>query len=535
MRRLVLAAVCGLSITAPPTVAAAGEPPLPQMDGSHPPLELVSQKALSPRLTEYQFKSPYVPSPTPVRILTPAGYDPRSSRRYPVLYLLHGCSDDWRWWSDKGGAEAESAPYPVIVVMPDASAQNTSGGWYADWFSDGSFRDPRWESYHVGELIPWVDSHLQTVAARSGRAIAGLSMGGFGAMTYASRHPDLFAAAAAFSGAVDSNDPQPTGFAAISSSIFGPYEQQQVRWRAHNPTDLAPTLRGTSLTLRTGDGTPGGPLDTPGPGLAAQDGLEYAVHRQMVDLNDRMNGLGLPHIWQDYGPGSHDWPYWRRDLKLTLPTFMAVFDGRPRAASPFDFKAVEPVFSAFGWTVQMKRSVREFAELDDADQQGFDLVGTGSALVTTAPGQRPHSEHAVRVTTDQDTAGKVSTLTADDRGRLAIPVDLGPSNTTQEDSNGQPNAKRVAFVQISADQGAPPQAPAAASRCASRSVRLRLRAVRPTHVRRVVVYLGARRVRTLRGRIRVVRVALGRSRQVTLVITTRQGRRVVNTYRARGC
>ena len=531
MRRLVLAVMCGLSFTAAPAVAAADEPPLPQMDGSHPPLELVSRNALSPRLTEYQFKSPYVPSPTPVRILTPAGYDPSSSRRYPVLYLLHGCCDDWRSWSDKGGAEAESAPYPVIVVMPDASAQNTSDGWYADWFNDGAFGDPRWESYHVGELIPWVDSHLQTIAARRGRAIAGLSMGGFGAMTYASRHPDLFAAAAAFSGAVDSNDPQPTGFAAISSSIFGSYAQQQVRWRAHNPTDLASNLRGMNLTLRTGDGTPGGPLDTPGPGLAAQDGLEYAVHRQMVDLNDRLNSLSLPHVWQDYGPGSHDWPYWRRDLRLTLPTFMSVFDARPDAPSPFDFKAAEPTFSVFGWTVQMKRSVLEFAELDDADAQGFDLVGTGSALVTTAPAYRAGSRHAVRVTTDQAT--KVSTVTADDRGRLAIPVDLGPSNTTQEYSGGQPSAKRVAFVQLSADGDAPAQAPARASRCSARSVRLRPRAVPPSHIRRVVVYLGARRVRTLRGRIRVLRVALGRSRHVTLVITTRQGRRVVNTYSVR--
>jgi len=534
MKRFLSTIACAVFIAAAPVAWAADEPPLPQMDGSHPPLELASQKSLSPRLTEYWFKSPYVPSPTPVRILTPAGYDPSSDRRYPVLYLLHGCCDDWRSWTDKGGAEKESAPYPLIVVMPDASAQNTSDGWYADWFNDGSFGDPRWESYHVGELIPWVDSHLKTIPERRGRAIAGLSMGGFGAMTYAARHPDLFAAAAAFSGAVDLNDPQPTGFAAVSQSIFGSYSDQQVRWRAHNPTDLASNLRGMNLTLRTGDGTPGGPMDTAGPGLAAQDGLEYAVHRQMVDMNDRLNVLGLPHVWQDYGPGSHDWPYWERDLKLTLPTFMSVFDSRPKPPSPFDFEAVEPTFSAFGWTVRMKRSVLEFAELADANSDGFDLVGTGSAVVTTAPSYKPHSDHAVRVT-NPDGAASVSSVTADDQGRLSIPVDLGPSSTTQEYSNGQPNTKRARFVQISPDRAAP-AAPAQTTTCTGGRVRLRLRAVKSSHVRRVVVYVGARKVRTLRGRRGAVRVSLDRrSRQVTLVITTRRGRRVVNTYRARAC
>src|SRR5438128_1855963 len=62
-----------------------------------------------------------------------------------------------------------------------------------------------WETYHMRELIPWIDSHYPTVADRSGRAIAGLSMGGFGAMTYAAKHPDLFAAAGSFSGAVDTD------------------------------------------------------------------------------------------------------------------------------------------------------------------------------------------------------------------------------------------------------------------------------------------------------------------------------------------
>src|SRR4051812_19195623 len=294
MRRSLLALACSLSAL-PPAAWAADEPPLPQMGGANPPLELVSTKQLSPRLTEYWFKSPYVPSPTPVRVLAPAGYDPASERRYPVLYLVHGCCDDWRSWTDKGGAEAESAPYPVFVVMPDASAQNTSDGWYADWFNDGAFGDPRWESYHVGELIPWIDAHLKTIAARRGRAIAGLSMGGFGAMSYASRHPDLFAAAAAFSGAVDINDPVYNGEVdsfgaqdgATPGQIFGPRATELVRWKGHNPSDLYRNLRGLKLTLRTGNGQPGGDFG------GGPDPVEMGVYAQMTTLHERLAAAHL--------------------------------------------------------------------------------------------------------------------------------------------------------------------------------------------------------------------------------------------------
>ena len=60
---------------------------------------------------------------------------------------------------------------------------------------------PRWETFHIDQLIPWIDHNLRTVADRRGRAIAGLSQGGFCSMSYAARHPDLFGVALSFSGA----------------------------------------------------------------------------------------------------------------------------------------------------------------------------------------------------------------------------------------------------------------------------------------------------------------------------------------------
>src|SRR6059058_630719 len=148
---------------------------------AHADLQLVASKPLTPRVTELTLHTDDLAADTHVRVMTPDGYDPSGRTRYPVLYLLHGCCDDYRSWTDKGDAEKITAGLPLIVVMPDAGQD----GFYSDWYNAGAGGPPKWESYHIGQLIPFVDAHYPTVAARGGRAVAGLSMGGFGAMSYA--------------------------------------------------------------------------------------------------------------------------------------------------------------------------------------------------------------------------------------------------------------------------------------------------------------------------------------------------------------
>ena len=149
----------------------------------------------------------------------------------------------------------------MIVVMPDGG----SNGWYTDWYQGARPVQPRWETYHVGELVPWIDATYRTIASRRGRAVAGLSMGGYGALIYAARHPGTFAAAASFSGALEVG----------SADAWGERNANEARWRAHLPISIAARLRSLALVeLRTGDGRPG-PLDRPGdeaglPGLRAR-------------------------------------------------------------------------------------------------------------------------------------------------------------------------------------------------------------------------------------------------------------------------
>jgi S-formylglutathione hydrolase FrmB len=388
------------------------------------PLSLVDQRQLSPRLLELQFATPALEDQGfaapesgggtgKVRLLLPAGYA-RSQARYPVLVLLHGAEGNYRDWTDHGAVEALTANLPLIVVMPDGGA----AGQYTDHYNAGRYGPPAYESYHVGQLIPWIDLNLRTVGARAGRAVAGVSMGGFGAMSYAARHPDLFAAAAAFSGAVDTNDR--ILWPLIGSQVFGSRSTAEVRWRGSNPVDLAPNLANLRLILFSGNGEPN-LID------AAFDLVERVVYRQSENLHEVLVGLGIAHDWIDYGPGSHTWPYWQQDLRETLPALMQVFANPAPAPSPLRHAAIEAQYEVFGWRVELQRPALEFSTLSEADRTGFVLEGSGSALVRTPAFYAPGSTHVVEVARASTETSRTQ-ATADPDGRLWIGVPLGRAN-----------------------------------------------------------------------------------------------------------
>jgi S-formylglutathione hydrolase FrmB len=270
--------------------------------------------------------------PTRLRVLLPTGYNDQPTRRFPVLYLLHGGTADYRYWTDTADVTRIVGAAPLIVVMPD----DGPGGWYTDWTNNGLGGPPEWETFHITQLIPWVDSTFRTRPDRSGRAIAGVSMGGFGAMSYATRHTQLFAAAASFSGAVDILDPRislvvevsPLATLTIPTSVFGPRLTNEPHWREHNPTDLADQLHDIDLAIYTGNGDPG-PGDPPGPDLQ-----EQAVHQASETFHHALTAAGIPHRFIDYGPGTHTTKYWQRDLTQELPHLIATLDPDATTKSP---------------------------------------------------------------------------------------------------------------------------------------------------------------------------------------------------------
>jgi S-formylglutathione hydrolase FrmB len=312
-RRLVVAVAIAVSALALGLVASPAQAA---------ELRLVGEQALSDRLSELVVKSPAMGRRMRVRVLTPPGFDGIRGQ-LPVLWLLHGGFGQAPDWTTIGNAEALTAGLPLIVVMPDGG----TGGWYSNWLNSTPEGPQRWETFHMKELRPFVESKYHTRTDRHGRAVAGLSMGGFGAMHYAARHSDLFGFAASFSGAVDSRtvgistviNVSPYAHDGRFGDIFGQRGVNEGRWINNNPTDLAENLRGVELQIRTGNGQPGG-RHGGGP-----DVIEMGCWEASMNLHNRLKALRIPHLFVDYGPGAHRWEYWQDDLRATLPAMMAHF------------------------------------------------------------------------------------------------------------------------------------------------------------------------------------------------------------------
>ncbi|MBQ9559587.1 MAG: esterase family protein [Bacteroidaceae bacterium] len=135
-------------------------------------------------------------------VYTPAGFNHNPQQHYPVLYLLHGFTDDDRAWQDKGQMDrvadeliASGEIQPMIIVMPNAGGPDTKNIW------NGYFNMTGWayEDFFYQEFLPTVEEKYRAGGSRGQRAVAGLSMGGGGSVGYALGHPDMFSSCYAMS------------------------------------------------------------------------------------------------------------------------------------------------------------------------------------------------------------------------------------------------------------------------------------------------------------------------------------------------
>lgn len=150
-----------------------------------------------PGLETVSFYSPAVDREMKFDIVLPADYA-GTTRRYPVLYLLHGHLQNYTVWGrNLGAAETARRLGDLIVVMPDGG-----NSWFVNYARSDAGQRNNWEDHVVTDVIDYVDSQYRTEAQRTGRAIGGLSMGGFAALALGLRHPDLFISLGSSSGAL---------------------------------------------------------------------------------------------------------------------------------------------------------------------------------------------------------------------------------------------------------------------------------------------------------------------------------------------
>ena len=251
--------------------------------------------AANGRVETVRFQSKLINTTLPYNVILPVDYETSKTTRYPVLYLLHGLTGHYSDWVARTNVADYAAGYRMIVVTPEGNDS---------WYTDST--NGKYESYILKELIPDVEQRYRTIEARYGRSIAGLSMGGYGAIKFGLKSPATFIFAASMSGAfvVPRLAEKETPESWLESlRPFGPIGSE-IR-RANDLFEILEKLtpaRVSSLPYFYFDC---GTEDLP---------LIFPSNRELAAL---MFEKKIPHEFRQL-PGDHSWAYWDRQVQEIL-------------------------------------------------------------------------------------------------------------------------------------------------------------------------------------------------------------------------
>ena len=244
-------------------------------------------------------------------IYLPNGFD-RSVKQYPVVYLLHGLSDDYSAWREKGRMQdvadeliESGEAKEMIIVMPNAGGPDTHNTW------NGYFNMPGWnyEDFFFQEFIPAVEKKYRGVGDKGHRAVMGLSMGGGGSTVYCQRHPDMFSSCYAMSAWLDNQ----------SNNVGGGQQQKDKLYyvceavKEHSALQFVEQAdEETKAKLRT-----------------VKWFFDCGDDDFLFDLSVRLHQLMRNARIKDelrIRNGVHNWEYWHQALRMALPFASRNFD-----------------------------------------------------------------------------------------------------------------------------------------------------------------------------------------------------------------
>lgn len=213
---------------------------------------------------------------------------------YPAVYIQHGLGDTYETFFARTDLEACARDTELILVTPDGG-----DGWYCNDPRNGGLQ---WEDHIAGEVVDYVDANFPTIASRQGRAMAGFSMGGYGAMMLALKHADRFAAVCtqagsfAFGHELRPDRPERSAFMQAVAPPGGRYDLFAI-------TEALAAARGGEMAIRFDVGT--------------DDHLLEHNRR----FHAHLDGLGIAHEYEEVR-GGHEWSYVNRRIPTTL-SFLA--------------------------------------------------------------------------------------------------------------------------------------------------------------------------------------------------------------------
>ena len=257
----------------------------------------------------------------PYCVLLPPSYDAEKTRRYPILYLLHGLGDNEEFLVHSGGMNLVEDLWEqhqlgeMLIVTP-------AGG--VSFYINSYDGKRRYEDFFLHEFMPGVEKRYRAQAGRGSRGIAGISMGGYGALHIAFQHPQLFVAVGAHSAALieklpnitAENSRQMSQLRVLGPAFGSPFDA--AFWNQNDPARIARAANLTGLKIYFDCGS--------------ED--DYGFDLGAETLDKMLTSRHIAHEFHLY-PGGHDWIYFAAHLPALLEfEFHAFTSGPARSASP---------------------------------------------------------------------------------------------------------------------------------------------------------------------------------------------------------
>ena len=244
-------------------------------------------------------------------VYLPSGFD-KSDKQYPVIYMLHGLSDTYTAWAERGGMQTVADELigtgelrEVVIIMPNAGGPDIHNTW------NGYFNMPGWnyEDFFFKEFLPQVERKYRIISDKGHRAVMGLSMGGGGSTVYCQRHPDMFSSCYAMSAWLENKQGQVGGKDLKKDKLY--YVSNAVN--EHSALDFIDNADDATLkALRTVK-------------WFFDCGDDDFLVRLSFDLHMKMKEKGVKSELRVRN-GVHNWEYWHTALRTALPYASRNFD-----------------------------------------------------------------------------------------------------------------------------------------------------------------------------------------------------------------
>ncbi|MGD0427941.1 MAG: alpha/beta hydrolase family protein [Candidatus Acidiferrales bacterium] len=256
--------------------------------------------------------------PVPYCVILPSDYDSNKSSDYPALYFLHGLGGNEQLLLNSGGMNMiqdlrdSKRIGEFLIVAPDAGRS---------FYINSRDNKVRYEDFFIREFLPYIESHYRVRADRKSRGITGVSMGGYGALRFALRYPNLFVAVSAHSPALIETLPnikvsrdQAEAVAEVLGKAFGS-PVDAAFWQRESPFTIvkdAPRPAGLQIYFDCGTDD------------------EFGFNKGNAQFDQLLTARGIPHEFHLY-PGGHDWDYFAEHLPASFEFQSHAFGFAPAA------------------------------------------------------------------------------------------------------------------------------------------------------------------------------------------------------------